>query len=485
MSNDGVEAKVRKVVTCLVHSEEVIDLVKADKFDEFVSKVCKMCDSYDLETIKAPKRKVLTVLWYQLGGALSHSGYINYIGNLATIFQWPWAKEHSAFLPKKADDISRKVAELQRYSTVQRLVMQHRYPELVQYMLENAPASKSIARMKVRTMLWSKLEGRRHAKLMDELDILCKQQWEPAVAVKSHYVNELAFTTCNAPPFKIERWNDGSLKAFEVDDNCKLSVMQEATLRSLKAELAHQVGCETATGRMSSTMPSFQELPKSHMELRPKTYVEYYLNKGETAPKLQVDGSYTTGSNRGKGGWFEYFYGDELHRTQLETEESLVQAIWGKAREARKRQGFGMSYGSSPSNLLGFKAINFDDLETRLIAVAGGADSTYDDRVWGSSYPAMLLGLASLGQSFGSDQANKLSKGNIMSTKAYQSITTNYVYGVDITTMNDQQLIAAIKRAKTEKNTLSDVSESKKVQGMMKDIDDAIVKMTEALDAKS
>ena len=156
MSNDGVEAKVRKVISALEGVAEVIDLVKADKFDEFVSKVCKMCDSYDLETIKAPKRKVLTVLWYQLGGVLSHSGYINYMDNLATMFQWPWAKEHSACLPKKADDIvSRKVAELQRNSTVQRLVLQHRYPELVTYMQDNSPGSTSIVRMKVRTMLWS------------------------------------------------------------------------------------------------------------------------------------------------------------------------------------------------------------------------------------------------------------------------------------------------------------------------------------------
>ena len=72
------------------------------------------------------------------------------------------------------------------------------------------------------------------------------------------------------------------------------------------------------------------------------------------------------------------------------------------------------------------------------------------------------------------------SKEDIM--KAFETIS--YVYGNNITTLTQEQLIAYIKKAEGEKTALDGVkTPSKKIKAMQADLDTAIAKMVEALDA--
>ena len=68
------------------------------------------------------------------------------------------------------------------------------------------------------------------------------------------------------------------------------------------------------------------------------------------------------------------------------------------------------------------------------------------------------------------------------SMKAFETIS--YVYGNNITTLTQEQLIGYIKKAEGEKTALDGVkTPSKKIKAMQADLDAAIAKMVEALDA--
>lgn len=461
------------------------------------------------------------------------------------------------------DKLNKVVSSLKLDSKVAIYLMAEDYAGFTKYVCDSVDGDKSIAlipayKRKVLVLLWVALNGKASnqgfnvhvralantynwpwAKDYQRTKTINASRKTPATAVGT---NE-SIVTCNAPPFRTERDAvTGKLKAFEVDmPETGLTILEEGTLRSLKAEL--EEGKRTnGPWPVGGTIGKTVQVQVSGgggggVSGPAAVYGKGGVNGGgcsdslgEGHPKFlkfrpldaNTDGYFSTDAARqnAKRNRLAANYGGldinkvdyaaaELRavaeRLQLghfpelaigKTGSSMLQrdnsyiiqtpkrmkdwydTLYGEAAEATFYTDAGTPYTLEQAS----RALeqHIADLRAQLAETPTywvSADTVHRDEYGHVSVKRGRM-------SSTSPSLQQLPKEKIMSNKAFQTI--NYVYGRDITTLNINELLSYIKQAKREKTNLLEAGvESKTIDGMVAELDVAIAKMTEALDVKA
>lgn len=450
-------------------------IVKAD-YTAFTSYVCLVVDNNPtIKHIPAYKRKVLVLLWNSLAGGEMPQGFHAHVRALRNTYSWPWANRYQQIKANRG---------------------------------------------------------------------------------KIEPIKADTFTTCIAPPFRIERWvSSNKLKAFEVDVPATgLNVAQEKFLRQLKTELDGNLSYDasgggaalgpTAVEREESGVGNSQDyvvIAASTNDIGPADRFGFNSDAQHLSPLGRERASERLRQFANTDGLAETYNASEASSFRYKPENALGQVPGtptGRLIHTPLRKPLNFSdlvnldYAEHEAleiarqrQLLNSKAANWYDLlygaphlaikqykAQFLTYPTGTKDIAADIQSYTTSLRATLAsppGGWCIDEShvstdvYGQKTVHKGNRGSvtghitahfpnflyptegtIMSNKAFQTI--NYVYGRDITTLTIQELLASIKQAKKEKMNLLDADvKSKTIDGMVAELDAAIGKMTEALDAKS